>query len=103
MITRDDVLAALTPIAGRDVDVPGLGLVRLRPLLYSEIYQCLRAPGGLGDVQAVALAAVDADGKPLMTAEEWDRWAGAHFNAWQELNGAVAEMSGLNGEVVRGN
>ena len=97
MITRDEALRALNATAVRVVPVEGLGEVRVRSLMLSQVMPLFQVSGVAGDLEIVALSVVDPDGEPLMSAEEWDRWAGANLLAWQALSNAVAEMSGARG------
>lgn len=106
-MTRDEALRSLresTALRARDVDVPGLGLVRVRPLRLSQVLPSLQGEASdRREVDFLAHAVVDDDGVPLMSADEWDQWAGANLVGWSLLAAAVAEVSGTRAADHQGN
>lgn len=104
-MTRDQLLELLSTSSRQDVEVPGLGVLAVRPLRLSEVLAVWETTDNDGHRQLalIAAAVVGEDGEPLASAEEWDRLLGALPAAWPVLAGAVNRAQGFNAEAIQGN
>jgi len=105
MIDRDQMLGLLKGLDRREVEIPGLGLVAIRPLRLSEILAIWdRAPDDAGrQLELISAATVGEAGASLATPEEWDLILGARPDLWSVLGSAVNRAQGFSAEETQGN
>lgn len=84
------------------VDVPALGgEVVVRGLLLSERLEWAGSAGYAQVARALALCVALEDGKPALTAEEWEAFGGQHLEAAIDLFQVVKRLSGLGGDAEK--
>ena len=78
------------------------GEVIVRPLLLWERLQWLdrRDESFKHIAQLLALAVVDGNHEPLMSAEEWEQFGGVHHELALDLFNTAWNLGGLNGAAV---
>ncbi len=102
---RDDLLRMLSTHERQQVEVPGLGLLTIRPLRLSEVLQIWEraADDSARQLGLIAAAVLDDSGAPLASADEWDQLLGLQPGAWAVLGAAVNRAQGFNEEETQGN
>jgi hypothetical protein len=85
---------------GGEVVVRGL-LLRERLALFDDAREDGARFGHLSAVLAACV--VDADGKPVYTADEWEQFGATHFEAALKLFAAAQRLSGLDVEGAKKN
>lgn len=99
-ISRDQLRRPALP--KETVDVPALGgEVVVRGLLLSERLEWAGNAGFAQVAKALATCVTLDDGKPALTAEEWEAFGGAHLEAAIDLFQIVKRLSGLGGEAEK--
>ncbi|MDG4809941.1 hypothetical protein O7634_24585 [Micromonospora sp. WMMD1120] len=96
-----DKAALLQPrLTEQDVELPGLGTVRIRALTRAEVLRISKAmsdsKANPADVEALSLSTALVD--PELTEDEVRQWAlVAPFGEIETLNLAINELSGIAG------
>ena len=92
MISKE-VLLTKRPIPERDVDVPGIGTVRVRSLTRAEVFS-MQGTTDVAALEAKMLAAAMLD--PVLTEDEAKQWAAScPAGEIDPVTNAITELSGM--------
>jgi hypothetical protein len=105
MVTRDQFFADAPRIRTEDVDVPGIGVVRVRTVSAGERCRLEFSSQGKGRdgyrARLVVASAVDQDGKPLFTYEDVDRISAMPAYVVDPIVEAVARLNAFSAADVK--
>lgn len=106
-LQKKDIKPPVLPKEAVQVDELG-GEVIVRGLLLRERVEIFHKESGATAwsarvSQILAATVIDADGKPIYTADEWEEFGAVHFSACARLLGVANRLSGLEVEETQKN
>ena len=99
MLTRDEFFARVPEVKTEDVEVPGMGMVRVRMLTAGERDRLEVASQGKGKegvrARVVVASAVAEDGSPLFTYADVDRLSGLPAYVIEPIVNAAVRLNAM--------